>query len=253
VSISFFVQLYSSLFPNLDLCRLPSIPQPLSCFLLPKKMLVTDSRSRANRPLRADVKDEESPPETVGGGQEPVPPLDSRKSSTAVEKLPPKMPALPYSAFSASRRRIILALVTVAGFFGPLAANIYLPTLPVLSTDFGASITEINATVTVFMAVFAFAVSYHGTNPSDLDKTDSDRNRQPLIWSSFADWKGRRPLYIISLSIFILANVLLAAVPGNYGALIFLRIVQAIGSAAVVSLGAGTVADVSRTSTAALK
>lgn len=67
---------------------------------------------------------------------------------------------------------------------------------------------------------------------------------QPLIWSSFADWKGRRPLYIISILVYILANVLLAAVPTNYGALIVLRIIQAFGSSAVVSLGAGTVADV---------
>lgn len=38
--------------------------------------------------------------------------------------------------------------------------------------------------------------------------------------------------------------MLLAAVPANYGALIVLRVVQAFGSSAVVSLGAGTVADV---------
>ncbi|KAJ5767080.1 MFS transporter [Penicillium nucicola] len=64
-----------------------------------------------------------------------------------------------------------------------------------------------------------------------------------MFWSSFADWKGRRPLYIISLSVYIVANILLAVVPANYGALTVLRIVQAFGSSAVVSLGAGTVAD----------
>lgn len=51
--------------------------------------------------------------------------------------------------------------------------------------------------------------------------------------------------------IYILANILLAAVPANYGALIFLRIVQAFGSSAVVSMGAGTVADVSQFSSVA--
>lgn len=44
--------------------------------------------------------------------------------------------------------------------------------------------------------------------------------------------------------IYIVANILLAVLPANFGALIFLRIVQAFGSAAVVSMGAGTVADV---------
>lgn len=68
---------------------------------------------------------------------------------------------------------------------------------------------------------------------------------QPLFWASFADHGGRRPLYVSSLSIYIVANVLLATLPKNFGALVFLRIVQAFGSAAVVSMGAGTVVDVS--------
>jgi MFS family permease len=48
----------------------------------------------------------------------------------------------------------------------------------------------------------------------------------------------------MSIAIYIGSNILLAAVPANYGALVFLRVVQAFGSAAVVSMGAGSVADV---------
>ncbi|KAL2146180.1 hypothetical protein VTI28DRAFT_5020 [Corynascus sepedonium] len=128
----------------------------------------------------------------------------------------------PYSAFSPWRRRLILIVITVAGFFGPLAGGIYLPALPVLEHEFQASATAINVTVSVFMLTFAFG---------------------PLFWSSFADWKGRRPLYLISIAIYIGSNILLATVPANYGALVFLRIVQAFGSSAVVSMGAGSVAD----------
>ncbi|GAB1321088.1 Dityrosine transporter 1 [Madurella fahalii] len=127
-----------------------------------------------------------------------------------------------YSAFSPWKRRFILIVITIAGFFGPLAGGIYLPALPVLEREFQASATAINATVSVFMLTFAFG---------------------PLFWSSFADWKGRRPLYLMSIAIYIGANILLAAVPTNYGALVFLRIVQAFGSSAVVAMGAGTVAD----------
>ncbi|KAI2079065.1 Dityrosine transporter 1 [Ophidiomyces ophidiicola] len=65
----------------------------------------------------------------------------------------------------------------------------------------------------------------------------------PLFWASLADWKGRRPLYLLSLLIYIAANVLLAALPAHFAALVVLRVVQAFGSAAVVSMGAGTVAD----------
>ncbi|KAG5917769.1 hypothetical protein E4U42_007119 [Claviceps africana] len=134
-----------------------------------------------------------------------------------------QLPSPPYCALSPSRRRFILTLVTLAGMVGPLSGAIYLPILPLLEREFNVGSTSINATVSVFMVTFAFA---------------------PLFWSSFADHGGRRPLYVISLSIFILSNVLLASLPKNFGSLMFLRIMHAFGSAAVVSMGAGTVADI---------
>ncbi len=51
-------------------------------------------------------------------------------------------------------------------------------------------------------------------------------------------------MYLISIAIYIGSNTLLAAVPAKYGALVFLRMVQAFGSSAMVSMGAGSVADV---------
>ncbi|TDZ22424.1 Multidrug transporter DTR1 [Colletotrichum orbiculare MAFF 240422] len=154
----------------------------------------------------------------------PAPSPQTQPSQT-VQPDPEKKAGAPpaYTAFSPWRKRFILTVVTVAGCFGPLAGNIYLPALPVLEDEFHASATAINVSVSVFMLTFAIG---------------------PLFWSSFADWKGRRPLYIISIAIYIGANIVLAAIPANYGALVFLRIVQAFGSAAVVSMGAGTVADV---------
>ncbi|KAK4096576.1 major facilitator superfamily transporter [Parathielavia hyrcaniae] len=149
----------------------------------------------------------------------PTPPAPPREPDPEKDTIAPP-PA--YSAFSPWRRRFIISVITVAGFFGPLAGGIYLPALPVLEHEFQASATAINVTVSLFMLTFAVG---------------------PLFWASFADWKGRRPLYLISIAIYIGANVLLAAVPANYGALVFLRIVQAFGSAAVVSMGAGSVAD----------
>ena len=43
---------------------------------------------------------------------------------------------VPYSGFSPRQQRFILTIVTVAGFFGPLAGGIYLPALPVLEHEF---------------------------------------------------------------------------------------------------------------------
>ncbi|ODV80073.1 MFS general substrate transporter [Suhomyces tanzawaensis NRRL Y-17324] len=129
----------------------------------------------------------------------------------------------PYTAFSKNRSSLIIGIVTVAGFLGPVSGNIYIPILPQLQEVFHVSSTTINATVSVFMAVFAVA---------------------PLIWASWADVGGRRMLYLISLIMFILANILLAALPVNVGALFFLRILQAFGASCVMSVGAGTVADI---------
>ena len=64
----------------------------------------------------------------------------------------------PYSAFSKPQRNFLLSIVTVAGFFGPLSGGIYLPALPVLAVDFNVSDNAINATVSVFMVVFAVGV-----------------------------------------------------------------------------------------------
>ncbi|KAL8297716.1 hypothetical protein RB597_007205 [Gaeumannomyces tritici] len=131
--------------------------------------------------------------------------------------------AAPYSGFSPARKRFIIGVASAAGLLGPMAGGIYLPGLPVLEREFGVDGVAINATVAVFMAVCAFAA---------------------LVWSAFADWKGRRPLYIIALATYLGANILMAALPPNYGALVFLRMVQAFGCSAAISLGAGTVADV---------
>ncbi|EME45897.1 hypothetical protein DOTSEDRAFT_22021 [Dothistroma septosporum NZE10] len=147
------------------------------------------------------------------GDDEPKPQVEKAEWSQSQDSTPKKPP---YCALSPHRRRFILGVVTVAGFFGPFAGNIYLPALPVLQRVFGVGETAMNAIVTYFMIVFAFALF---------------------------DYKGRRPLYIISLAIYIASNILMAALPSNFGALVFLRVVQAFGSAAVVSMGAGTVAD----------
>ena len=82
---------------------------------------------------------------------------ESTETLSNVEAQPVKPP--PYSGFSPGRRRFILAVTTTAGFFGPLAGGIYLPALPVLKQDFKVSGTAINASVSVFMAMFAVGVS----------------------------------------------------------------------------------------------
>lgn len=151
----------------------------------------------------------------------PLPTTKVTETDTEKQQLAPE-PKPPYSAFPERRKKLILAIVTTAGFLGPLAGSIYLPMLPELQTDFHVSATVINATVSVFMVVFSIA---------------------PLMWAAWADFGGRKFLYMISLLIFVATCILLAALPAHIGILFAFRVVQAFGASSVQSLGAGTVAD----------
>lgn len=131
---------------------------------------------------------------------------------------------IPYTNFSKSQLIMIYLIIVYIGFLGPLCGNIYIPALPVIQDAFGVGVTEINGTVAIFMALFAV---------------------MPLIWGIYADFGGRKFLYIISLIILACANTLLAAVPANIVALYILRCVQVVGASAAISLGTGTVADIS--------
>lgn len=139
-----------------------------------------------------------------------------------VEQPSPHAPSAPYSEIPARRRKLILLIVTGAGFLGPVAGNIYIPLLPLYEKVFKSSSTTTNGTVSVFMFTFGVA---------------------PLFWASLADKSGRRVLYLISLPFFIVSTLLLAAIPPRIVALYILRVVQAFGASSLVSVGAGTIAD----------
>ncbi|KZF20228.1 MFS general substrate transporter [Xylona heveae TC161] len=132
----------------------------------------------------------------------------------------------PYSAFSSGKRRFYMGIVTFAGFLGPLSGSIYLPLLPLLENghhgELHRSRASVNGTVSIFMATFAVA---------------------PLFWASLADFGGRKILYLSSLTIFFVANILLVFFCLSFGALYPLRLFQAFGGASVMSLGAGTIVD----------
>lgn len=83
-----------------------------------------------------------------------------KKEDTVTEVGPPSSPSVapPYSAFSTASCRLILSLVTAAGFFGPLCGAIYLPSLPLFENVFHTSTTGINASVTLYMVIFAITV-----------------------------------------------------------------------------------------------
>jgi hypothetical protein len=126
-------------------------------------------------------------------------------SNTDVEKAPATDVTPPYSAFSHSRQWCIVLIVTVAGFFSPLTGAVYLPSLILFEKIFNTSSVVINASVSVYWAVFGIA---------------------PMFGATLSDYGGRKMIYVMSLAVFLVANTLLAALPPTVGGLFTLRVFQ---------------------------
>ena len=64
----------------------------------------------------------------------------------------------------------------------------------------------------------------------------------PLWWSSFSEWIGRRTVYLVSFTLFVIWSIV-AAVSTSIGMLIVLRILGGGAAASVQAVGAGSIAD----------
>lgn len=122
-----------------------------------------------------------------------------------------------YATFSKSQRWYIVALIAGAGWFSTLSSFIYYPVLPILSKDLHTSITRINFTVTSYLAISGVA---------------------PSIAGDAADMFGRRPVYMVTLSLYFCANVGIA-LSKSFVALLLLRMLQSAGISGEKSRDAG--------------
>ncbi|KAK7695413.1 hypothetical protein QCA50_000049 [Cerrena zonata] len=133
-------------------------------------------------------------------------------------------PEKPYSVFTRNEKWLIVGMTAVGGAFSPLTANIYFPAIPIIGQAFNKSTEAINLTVTVYMIL---------------------QGVSPMIWGPLADRWGRRLIFLACLLILALSCVGLALTPTTeYWLLIFLRCIQAGGSASTIAVGAGIIADV---------
>ncbi|KAI7908200.1 major facilitator superfamily domain-containing protein [Cokeromyces recurvatus] len=123
--------------------------------------------------------------------------------------------------YSTMKKNIIIFIVALSGISGPIGSMLYMPGLTDVSKDLHASLPAINATVAAYVALMGIA---------------------PLFWASMSDTYGRKPMYIFSLIISLVAAIL-CAISSNIGMLIAFRAIQACGSGAGQTLGAGVIAD----------
>lgn len=111
-----------------------------------------------------------------------------------------------YSVFTRAEKWCIVALVAFAASFSTLSSFIYYPALHQLAETLSVSVDEINLTVTSYMAVATIA---------------------PTLVGDAADVLGRRPVYMATLSLYVVANVAIA-LSKSYAALVGLRVLQAL-------------------------
>jgi MFS family permease len=105
-----------------------------------------------------------------------------------------------------------------------MASSIFLPSVPQLADDLNTSETIINVTIAIFIVIIGVA---------------------PIIWSPLSGFYGRKPVYLASMPITI-AGSIGVALSRNVGDIIGTRVLQGIGSSAVLAVGAGTIGDIFR-------
>ena len=119
-----------------------------------------------------------------------------------------------YSVFTTAEKWCIVVMVSYAAWFSTLTSFIYYPAIHPLSQTFSVSVDKINLTVTSYMAVAAVA---------------------PTLVGDTADVLGRRPVYVIALSLYIGANIAIV-LSNTYAALLGLRVLQALAISGMLSV-----------------
>ncbi|MDK8462606.1 Bcr/CflA family multidrug efflux MFS transporter [Marinobacter sp. SS13-12] len=113
-------------------------------------------------------------------------------------------------------------LLAAAVALGPLAIDMYLPALPSMGESLSAGTGQVQLTLSIYMAGFAFA---------------------QLICGPLADRFGRKPIMIGGFLLFAVASVI-CALATNIETLILSRFLQALGGSAGPVLGRAAVRDI---------
>ena len=119
-------------------------------------------------------------------------------------------------------RPIIIILISALVTLGPFANNIMVPSLPALADSLQVSFADAQLILSVYMAGFAAGQLFVG----------------PL-----SDRFGRRPVLIVALTLFLVASVGCALAP-DLTILCAVRLLQALGVSATMSVGRAIVRDV---------
>lgn len=126
-----------------------------------------------------------------------------------------------YSAFSRVQKNYIISLAAFAGWFSSASSFIYFPAIPAIAQNLDEGIERINLTVTSYLIVSGIF---------------------PSITGNAADRLGRRPVFLMALTVYLLSNIGLA-LQSNFGLLFFLRMLQSAGISGTFSITYGVLSD----------
>ena len=112
----------------------------------------------------------------------------------------------------------LLVLITLSG---TMAMHIFVPALPVATTELHASIGEMQWTISLYILGLAAG---------------------QLVYGPLSDALGRRPMLLLGLSLYTLAGVAAALAP-NVHSLVAARLLQALGGCSGLVLGRAIVRD----------
>ena len=108
------------------------------------------------------------------------------------------------------------AILIAISAVGPLALNIFMPSMPGLQREFGVSYGVVQLTLTLYLIGMAAC---------------------QLVYGPMSDRLGRRPMLLAGMALFVLASVMAALAP-SIDVLIAARLLQALGGAAGIVLPA---------------
>lgn len=139
-------------------------------------------------------------------------------------KVPPKVDEHEeaWSVWSTRGKKTIVFSASFASLLAPLASNIYFPALEPIARDLNVSNTLVNVSISTFIILQGIA---------------------PTFSAQLSDSAGRRPIYLVCLTLFLAANIGLGA-QNSYAALLTLRCFQSAGSSGIAALSGAIAADI---------
>ncbi|KAI1084844.1 major facilitator superfamily domain-containing protein [Whalleya microplaca] len=132
----------------------------------------------------------------------------------------------PYTVFTRRHKRLLTGIIGVVSLVSPLTANIYLPLLPLLRTQYDVTQQAVNLTLTLYVIVAAI---------------------MPAIFAPTADTYGRRVVALFTCVVYTVGSLGLTindVARKSYVVLLLMRAVQALGASASASITYGVVSDV---------